>query len=55
MKRQTLLALTTALGGFALPALADDITVMSVNRHWIVTPYRRRKLTPLELSWPGAA
>ena len=26
-----------------------------VNRHPIVTPYRRPKLTPLELSWPGAA
>jgi len=27
----------------------------TVNRHPIVTPYRRPILTPLELSWPGAA
>jgi hypothetical protein len=28
---------------------------ISVNRHPIVTPYRRPILTPFALSWPGAA
>ena len=28
---------------------------LAVNRHLSVTPYRRPKLTPLELSSPGAA
>src|SRR5690554_3173316 len=35
------------------PAGATDAP--SVNQHPIVTPCRRPKLTPLELSWPGAA
>ena len=38
------------LAGMERQALRD-----AVNRHPIVTPYRRPKLTPLELSWPGAA
>lgn len=28
---------------------------LDVNQHPIVTPHRRPILTPLELSWPGAA
>ena len=39
----------------ALKAQADAFVASCVNRHPIVTPYRRPKLTPLELSWPGAA
>jgi len=29
--------------------------VTAVNRHPILTPYRRPILTPLMLIWPGAA
>lgn len=34
---------------------AHEIRAHSVNRHPIVTLYRRPILTPPELSWPGAA
>ena len=35
---------------------ADKVRLTApVNRHPIVTPYRRLILTPPELSWPGAA
>ena len=31
------------------------VSVPPVNRHPMLTPYRRAKMTPPVLSWPGAA
>ena len=39
----------------ALRATLDAAKAQFVNRHSILTPYRRAKLTPFVLSGPGAA
>ncbi|MCR9140470.1 MAG: hypothetical protein NXI27_31250 [Alphaproteobacteria bacterium] len=43
------------LRGLKFRGLEPSAATLTVNRHPIVTPYRRPILTPLGLSWPGAA